>query len=249
MNVQFNTPTILFVLVFFFLSAVSVKHISYILMHGSVFNGLRKIIRKRAQDKKFGFAKLNQLFTCKVCMNTQMSIWCVALPVAFSGILPHELLEYPSLGILFFLILIFSVSGLAVLFWNISEYQVLEFERQIKNYEAELRILRLAALGHSGPDSGGAEPSCITLDQLKKILNEISSRCDDIGCGYTKRDCRVETLRKVSERIHSKGDKRLATALRLIVPEYYRDLRDTFDEEDKEELLLRTFQNIVRYRT
>ncbi len=112
--------------------AIAVKQAAYILMHGSIFESLRNWIYSKMEDEVFGFEKLNELFTCKVCMTTQVSIWLISVPLMFSGLLPSMSL----IGMMaVFLCVAFAVSGLAVLFWNLFEYKVQKFEELRRSYE------------------------------------------------------------------------------------------------------------------
>ena len=99
--------------------AIAVKQAAYILMHGSIFESLRNWIYSKMEDEVFGFEKLNELFTCKVCMTTQVSIWLISVPLMFSGLLPSMSL----------------IGMMAVLFWNLFEYKVQKFEELRRSYE------------------------------------------------------------------------------------------------------------------
>lgn len=120
-------------------SAIAVKHAGYILMYGSIFESLRGFIADKMEEGAFGFEKLNELFTCKVCMSTQVAIWLVAVPLTLSGVLPGGGILIKVAG---FAVIAFAVAGVAVWFWNLSEYRVQKFEEQARQYRSKITELR-----------------------------------------------------------------------------------------------------------
>lgn len=226
------------------LCGVAVKQASYILMHGSIFLTLRQRIESGMNEDRFGFEKLNELFTCKVCMNTQVAIWLVAVPLMFSGLLPN-MPWYCTVAT--FLLVAFAVSGLAVWFWNLSEFRAQKFEverercetamdelresfqLERQRYESALSELRQSPIVGDVPD-GMPENEHLTKEQFVKLVTSLESTCRGIGCGYARRDCRTAELRRQLDQIEERGGvgpnfnrNETVLVLREILADYFRD--------------------------
>lgn len=209
----------------FMVSAIAVKHASYILMHGSVFESLRNFIKKQMEDDVFGFEKLNELFTCKVCMNTQVALWMVAFPLLLSGNLSF-LGTWMTAPI--FAVTLFSVSGMATWFWNLSEFRSQKFHELEARHQSELTLLR-KAITKGGSDYGITQATQLQEQQFFLIVEAMEMGCRGIGCGYRRRDCRqnkaAEMVRRLikNQTLSPSFEWEGIPALEDVLPDYFRD--------------------------
>ncbi len=120
------------------LLALAVKQLAMALMHGSVFDGLRRAVHKRMEQRVPGFLALNQLMTCKLCLSMNVSLWVVVLPAAAIGITTNVGaligLTSSSAFTAFSIILAsflygMAVSGLAKAFWNFLEFPESRYQK------------------------------------------------------------------------------------------------------------------------
>jgi hypothetical protein len=206
-------------------SAIAVKHASYILMHGSVFESLRNFIKKQMQDDVFGFEKLNELFTCKVCMNTQVALWMVALPLLLSGNLSF-LGTWMTAPV--FAVTLFSVSGMATWFWNLSEFRSQKFHELEVQHQSELAFLR-KAIAKGGSDYGITQTTQLQEKQFFLIVEAMEKECRGIGCGYRRRTCRqnkaAEMVRRLikNQTLSPSFEWEGIPALEDVLPGYFSD--------------------------
>lgn len=145
------------ILVGLFVAGLAVRQIAYILMHGSIFAPLRERIGLWMDEGNLLAEKLNELFTCKVCMTAQMAIWTVALPTTLSITLArHPLrtllgngLSWSSevwLTLLAGFLLAMAVAAVAVGCWNLIEFLPNKQEAIRRRHEQELRQVRRDAI-------------------------------------------------------------------------------------------------------
>lgn len=130
---------------------LAVRQIAYILMHGSLFEGLRCTIQEKMESENWFFEKLNELFTCKVCMTAQVAIWFVGIPLMVLAVFRSDttlllLAMAPLLMIPMFLLgaflLAMAVAAVALLFWDFIEFRSKKFETLRRNYKEQIRELR-----------------------------------------------------------------------------------------------------------
>ncbi|KND48883.1 MAG: hypothetical protein AB200_00450 [Parcubacteria bacterium C7867-005] len=219
--------SVLVVLLFGWLvSAVAVKQASYILIHGSIFESLRNWIEDGMHREWFGFEKLRELFTCQLCMTTQVSIWLVAIPLLLSGRVPAVGFVETVAG---FAVTVFAVSGLAIWFWNLSESGPKRLEADRKRYDQIIISLRKEISSGAPPEQTSAPSSYMDREMFGRLLDHIESACKGHGCGYSRRDCRREEARQftvnqmrlgmLAQRF---GVEVLLGALDETLPEYFR---------------------------
>lgn len=187
------------------------KHTSFILMHGSVFEWLRGWITRGTKEatgrKLWAFKKAHELCTCHLCMTCQVSIWTVALPaisilaLRYPGMLSHLtgcdmwlVAEIPFFFFAWFVAAIVNAS-MAMVIWNVTEHLPAvrkEMERHNRAneeaasamaVEAERQGMLMATTKTTAP--------AVTFDDFQEMLTAMASTCDNIGCGYSKRECRV----------------------------------------------------------
>ena len=118
------------------LLALAVKQLSYALMQGSWFDPLRKRIRAGMRDGRPGLVTLSELFSCKLCMTMQVSLWFIMIPtfvVAMYADVAHSTLGVGSyvgatLTLLFSFLYAMGVSGMALGLWIYLEYPAKRYE-------------------------------------------------------------------------------------------------------------------------
>jgi hypothetical protein len=125
---------------------------SFILLFGSVFESLRTGVRKKFQSTGEGtrsewfWLKINQLFTCHLCMTAQVAIWTTMFTLIILTIsMPHFLINLVGfkvglfaeiiLNIGFIFIFAMSIAAVAMGFWNLIEF----FPRRLEEQKEFLR--------------------------------------------------------------------------------------------------------------
>lgn len=190
-------------------SGLAVKQAAFILLYGSIFDWLRKGINKKmktaeSKGSKWFWEKANELFTCILCMATQVAIWMCAVPFI---ILLHIRYPHPfelvlqnqlpfSLEIFFACLLAFIVSmaiaGVSMAIWNFSEYPSKKLGL-IKKYH---QIMLESNLTH--PNSYANNDKDIiqkfSLLNLLKLFDLMEEKCPGLGCGPDRVECREDTI-------------------------------------------------------
>lgn len=171
--------------------ALAVKQVAYALKDGSVFQWLRSFIYRGSEKGWLGFFTLNQLFTCKLCMSVQVSLWLVFLP-ALKLVWDNNLLQGIS-GSLWMVALIvaiyaLAISGIAQGLWTWLEFP--EYRYRAADFEvAELRKL----LKRCNGGNFRLESTLVTQRNILALVQELN-KCARIGCGYSRRDCRMKSV-------------------------------------------------------
>lgn len=131
--------TSVFIAIFItFLLALAVKQLSHALVQGSLFEPLRKYLRARMRERVFGFETLSELFSCKLCMTMQVSLWSVLIPAAIAGHMggaARMLLSDTASTFMVSMYLVLgsfmyamAVSGIALGLWILLEYPAQRYE-------------------------------------------------------------------------------------------------------------------------
>jgi len=199
---------------------LAVRQLAFALLKGSIFQPLRDYIRIGQREGRFGFGKLNQLFTCQLCMSMQCSIWTVALPLIIVGYLAGVTVWVPSvvghfadaalwftgawhpvLGWFVLLLGVFmyamAVSGVALGFYNRIEYSATRYEVLLGKFDsakAEIEGLRLALSQAEAGQTATATVS-ITPDEFRVLVDRLNRECEDIGCPHRRRACRLYEIK------------------------------------------------------
>ena len=196
------------------------KHASFILMHGSVFEWLRAWVRRGTKEttgrKQWMFKKLHEIFTCHLCMTTQVSIWTVALPLMtilalrYPGMLSHLTVRDMPMAteVVFFPFAWFIASivnaAVAMAFWNLTEHLPevkKEMERHHRTNEEAAAAMVAETERHNQSLEIVAAQQVLThqesktpvaFEDFQKMIDMMAGDCDGIGCGYGRRDCRVK---------------------------------------------------------
>ena len=222
-----------FVFMVLFILGLAVKQSAFILLHGSVFDWLRvkikrKMIRYDGGAKGWYYAKMQELFTCNLCMTSQVSFWNVTVPLT---VLAHLRWDHPveiivnaelsflteSLFILLFMFIVtMAISAVAMGIWGVTEYfpKKREEERKLlkeimNSYSANLYS------NYSAVISGVQESEALnfTKDDFNDLIYEMDLACLSIGCSYSRRDCREN---KFERWFNAWAEKQQITYVKLI---------------------------------
>lgn len=168
--------------------------ISQILMSGSIFESLRSFIKKRSAYSFF-FNKLEELFSCSLCMSTQVSIWFFTLPslTIFFWTNSFSLHVVPIMLNVFVLVFLTSMPPAAISYFLFKLLGLLDAKiRSVNNQGADTQSTKVHLEISPGP------PPTIDLETFEEWVAEIEGGCDHIvWCGIEKRDCRRATLRRL----------------------------------------------------
>lgn len=184
---------------------LTVKHASYILIYGSIFESLRMSLRRAGKSRGpigWFFRKLTGLFSCNLCMNTQLAFWLCTLPAFFiirefwgwDKLLASITSQDPSNRmVLFFtsatLILWWmSIASLSMWYWNLSEFRMDRFEKQRVYYE------RL--LSENEFQKNGVRTLFFTPMLFEELLQRINDECSWIDCPFRRADCQDDQIRE-----------------------------------------------------
>jgi hypothetical protein len=125
------------------LVALAVKQIAYALMQGSLFDPLRRLIRRKMNEGVFGFETLNELFTCELCMTMQVSLWLVLIPATLVSYQYH-LTDLVTLIWVNF-VYAMGISGIALGAWRFLEYPAKRYRNvafELGEAQQTIRLLR-----------------------------------------------------------------------------------------------------------
>jgi len=201
---------------------LAIRQLAFALLKGSAFQGLRELIRSKMRGGAFGFEKLNELFTCQLCMTMQCSNWSIALPLVIIGYLagvtvwfPDVIVGYfadaaswftpawhPILGWFVLLLGVFmyamAVSGVALGFYNFFEYPAARYEQAKLDLDDAAREIRELRDLLSPDRAEEVRPSSVSvilsLDEFRRLMEYVNNECRGIGCGYSRRDCRFRSV-------------------------------------------------------
>jgi hypothetical protein len=208
-------PAVMWVL-FLLTAALAVKQASYVLVYGSIFNWIRNGFKAGMRSRIFGSRLLHALFTCTLCMTTQIALWLVALPIAlvvfFYGA-DFGLALYPtdSTGRILYAVVSgfcggMAVAGLATVFMTRTEYPPNRFDELFRKYqelETENLTLRAASNGGNVPIIWG---KAFTHADLVAIFDAIEDGCKGIDCIFALARCNISTFNEgVQEWVRRKG--------------------------------------------
>jgi hypothetical protein len=213
-----TTPVLLGRAFLFVTAAFAIKQMSYIIVNGSIFNWIRDGFKRGMRDNVPGSETLHALFTCTLCMTTQLSLWLVTLPtlvVLFVGVVDLQFL--PAEGIARFLYTVgfglmlgFGVGGLATIFMTRTEYPPTKYQRLYRDHtrlqsdynllEADLDLLQesydlLRSQRDSSVSSSINLP--VSLEDMTALFDKIDRSCKGIQCLIRRSYCFDDTAADV----------------------------------------------------
>lgn len=199
------------------ISGLVVKHAAFILMYGSIFDWLRdqgirrrkRLAKNRMEEGcksslsyKF-WKKLDQLFSCNLCMTTQCSLWIFAIPIT---VFVHLRWEHPFerlwgviipfvaealLFVIMILVLAMAIGATGLFFWNLLEH--LPSKRDIQRRAIERRDLRLAVMKMKKESKEQGLVVDFTLEDWLALIGRLDIECI-AECGQGRRICRENIL-------------------------------------------------------
>ena len=182
-------------------------------------------------------------------MSTQVSIWFITVPIVCSK-------DTPKLDsvwhVTMYTLMPFTIAGLALWFWNMSEYTAKKFETERKAHHAEVQYLLRKILIGTSTQPELEQTSTFTRADFESLLHQIEYSCDDIGCKIRKRECRMRTTSQAIKAIVDSQNvpplSRLEVALEVAVPQYFRRLsrEGTMDRGKCKDEAFAMFQEFIQ---
>lgn len=209
-----------------------VKQASFILMKGSIFQGLRDRIDAGAKRENLKLTSITRawylfwfnLFDCKLCMTTQVGIWTVGLPTAVGAHLrwPHPFemllrttLAWPLEALLFLMsgFMIGVASGaVGYAFWKVLEFPD-AFTRALYRGLKQHAVANPAAQQTPilpAPSTNG-EFTTVTSEALEHLKRSLNA-CKLIQCPTRRSDCKQDVKITWLHRFSAHDRRRLETA-------------------------------------
>lgn len=266
-------------LVFLIVFGLAVKHAAFILMYGSIFDWLRNGIARQlrlAETKKphspvhLFWIKMHELFTCNLCLTTQMGIWLCGLPVAIFLHLrwphPFELLAGRELllagEVTLFLLTVFILAmvaaAAAMVLWYATELlprKVTAYRQQQLNLETKNRLLETqvrqlvrtavaARLDHQKKD--------FSLADFQNLVAHLDSECGHIGCGWSRMECRqkeaTEFVSNWAGQHIGHNSEQVLEHLNQALPIYFKNKNSYAYDESSQGLLQSIYNEYLDHR-
>lgn len=211
-----------------------VKQASFILMKGSIFQGLRDRIdagAKRETSKSTNPVRAwylfwFNLFDCNLCMTTQVGIWTVGLPTAVGTHLrwphPFELLlqttiAWPVETLLFLMsgfMIGVAIGAVGYAFWKVLEFPD-DFTRALYRGLKQHALANSAAQQTDKPSSPApstnGEFTTVTSEALEHLKRSLNA-CKLIQCPTRRSDCKQDVKITWLHRFSAHDRRRLETA-------------------------------------
>lgn len=180
-------------------ASLVVKQLAHLLVYGSIFNWIRDGLKDGMKKKAFGAETLHELFTCTLCMITQLSIWFIAIPLAVIAHFHGEALpffpESTLLQLAYALALGASaalvVGAFATYFMFRVEYPSTRFKKVYDELnEAHLYIKDLEAAGIAAGNPLLTSET-FTRVHLGEYIAAMDNGCKGISCAFARYECRL----------------------------------------------------------
>jgi len=181
---------------------LAVKQISYVLVYGSIFDWIRRLAKQGMESGVPGARKLRELFTCTLCVTTQLAIWLIGLPTGYE-VFTHEaaLPLHPAalIGRLIYAIAAgaiaaFAVGGVATKLMVKTEYPPKRYNDLFEQHEVlKARYGALAATAKGG--APGMAVASFTLTDLTTLLQGAAATCRGYSCRYLRARCIAEACK------------------------------------------------------
>jgi hypothetical protein len=199
-----STAYLLGALIGLVLIVLSVMHIATILIEGSIFEEMRGAFRERA-GRSLLFRQLRDLFTCRLCMSTQVTIWFVTVPslfarfwfvplgkIAAAGLVPCWL-DVLGTGLIAF-VANMAIARLAIVAYEKLSRKISRLENANAALKAELAAARtrLASLADSENSVAIAATSAydsFSLKDFSELVGVYMRKCASINCSFRRGDC------------------------------------------------------------
>lgn len=179
------------------LSALAVKHVADILLYGSIFQPLRSFIARKETEGSSLFGVLHQLFTCLLCMSTQVSVWLAGVPAL---IITWNLHESIWLSLLSAIVATMAVAALGMGLWTFLEYSPNRFHARGKELEeANRKIRELTIMLQASPTVSSVRTEAsfevfFSQTEYFDFLDYALTKCKNIGCSIRRHFCQVDRI-------------------------------------------------------
>lgn len=180
----------------FLVASLAVMNIADVLVNGSIFEGLRSAIAYRRDRGQWLFKILNQLFTCMLCMSTQVALWIIAIPAA---VILHEhtnnWLAAASLGAL----VAMAVAGFSLGIWMAFQYSPKRFHAL--KQENDMLWMKLEELERMKTQRSQSKKNrqtfrtAFSLEVFGQLIESAEAKCSDIGCSVMETYCSFDVWR------------------------------------------------------
>ena len=179
------------------IESFAIQQLSQALLTGSLFIPLRRAILSRMKRSVPGFWTLNEVFTCKLCMSMQMSLWFVFIPhiVAMyktdlpsyvAGITGMSLTLTNGLLILGTFLYAIGISGLARTLLIRLDFTEKRFEGLAMELTKTQEALSLAMQTNKATAGGQVG---LSLAGFHDFLIQVNEKCEGIECPFKRGDC------------------------------------------------------------
>lgn len=217
-------------------SALAVKHMAYVLIVGNIFQPLRTWIQDQennpwqSEPRWLLFRKLRVLFSCNLCMCTQLSLWTVAVPTSYvahkryghivrdlaGGSLPWGT-EWLLALLATFLFAMF-VAGLAMMIWRVTEFPQEYAERMAQFREQELFNELAVTVQSTEPILLEDVIERFGYDNLVEFLRQLHEACEDATfCSIVLGGCVMRNRPRIVKELAATTDLNQAEVTTLIL--------------------------------
>jgi len=194
--------TIILIIVLILLP-LAVKEISFILMHGSIFESLRV--------KTVKWKSLEKLFSCHLCMTAQVSIWFVTMPLFFILFLHNHhflmnnfnlnadcLVEEIFVNVFACFMFTMGIACLAKFFWDATEYLPQKLKATKDFLDKKIQIDSIMTM-NSNVSTVKNKTQVLTfkdftLSDFYNIIKYLYGKCNHFDCAVERRDCRKQEV-------------------------------------------------------
>ncbi len=239
-------------LVLIFLASAAVKHIADILLHGSIFQGLRSFIARGERRGVFMFGTLHQLFTCLLCMTTQVSFWLAGIP---AWIMAYQETGSVGWGVLAAFLATMAIAALAQGWWTALEYAPRRYhavKRELKESELENDSLKSRLAQNIRENTGSSSAELLRMALPKETfvrgLEDIARDCANIGCSVRRYYCYMDGIKKFLS-AHpevSAASHQIKWAFSHSAESYLNDVHEyRMNAEERVELQNRLYEELV----
>lgn len=243
------------------LLALAIKQVSEALIYGSVFKSVRRFIKQNERQGIFGFGVLNDIFSCKLCMTMQVSLWVVALPLFIGGNYFNVLFEavgerasWATVEV-FFLLGVFlyamATSSIALALWNFFDYPAKRYEDLVERMREANRTIEDLRANTLQSDTPAIKTELLSFSDFRKFMMEVNAKCSRHGCGYARRDCRSEAIAGwLKEWARDRPDRRrklpdIRDTLNDLLPDYFRQYSDSDRDIEDEDAFRDLYRSVV----
>jgi hypothetical protein len=181
------------------LASLAVKQLAHLLVYGSIFDWIRDGLKDGMKKKAFGAKTLHELFTCTLCMITQLTLWLIAVPLAaiayYNGsvlpFFPESIIWQLPYATTFGILAALVVGAFATYFMFKVEYPSTRFKKAFDELnEAHLYIRELEAAG-AVAGNPALSSEVFTRVHFDEYITAMDRGCAGISCRFARHSCRL----------------------------------------------------------